>query len=393
MKPHSVAHLSINFFPILGGTERFIHRASQFQRKRGIRPAILTLSLDRRYQLVKKMQINTYQNVPVITWPSLPFGKLLSISRKAFRLSAFPKSSNLLANFLKKNFEILHFHDEVDLSLIFRQFSNYPSLLSCHTYAIWHNYYRINPIAKKRMKRIKFFHVLSRIDKVKLQSILKVPSENIFVIPHSIDTKGFDSVRRTRTDEKIIILNIARIEPQKCQMDLVKAVNMLVQEKPFLRKRIECWMGGPISTHNYNYYYQLCRFIREKKMLDLVKFLGPVSNVPQVMKNADFFVHPSQIQGARTFGLTCLEALASGLPLITTDEAANPGFLEQHECGFTVRQNDIAAFKKKIELLINDEEMRKSMGENAKKATGQEFPFERIQGKIISAYKAIIDSF
>lgn len=87
-------------------------------------------------------------------------------------------------------------------------------------------------------------------------------------------------------------------------------------------------------------------------------------------REASVFVLPSLTEG---FGRVAIEAMASGLPVITTENAQ--GLVEDGESGFVVPIRDSEAIREKIELLYHNPEMRERMGLVARKAVEDKKPF------------------
>ena len=94
-----------------------------------------------------------------------------------------------------------------------------------------------------------------------------------------------------------------------------------------------------------------------------VHFLGFRYDVPDLMKAADFLVFPSRYE---PFGLVVLEAMATGLPVVT---AATAGAAEviTPECGMVLPEpDDTQALTQALSLLTSDRERRHTMGQAAR---------------------------
>lgn len=98
------------------------------------------------------------------------------------------------------------------------------------------------------------------------------------------------------------------------------------------------------------------------RLAEVADLIGPVprSRVANELAQADFFVFPSFCEGSAT---VCYEALAAGLPVITTPNAGS--VVRDGVDGFVVPAGDVDAFSAKVELLARDRDLRRTMGENA----------------------------
>ena len=78
---------------------------------------------------------------------------------------------------------------------------------------------------------------------------------------------------------------------------------------------------------------------------------------------------PSRFEG---FGLVLIEAMACGVPIISFDCENGPrSIITDGMDGFLIRPFDIDAFADKMMLLMRDETLRKTMGENARRSAVQ----------------------
>jgi L-malate glycosyltransferase len=105
------------------------------------------------------------------------------------------------------------------------------------------------------------------------------------------------------------------------------------------------------------------------------------------MKSAKVFVLPSTREG---FGITALEALACGTPVITTDHPDNAAadLIEDGKNGWIVSLNEKELRKKICEILSN-EPLRQTMGENAK-ITAMDYSWDKIAEETLKEYSDII---
>lgn len=100
------------------------------------------------------------------------------------------------------------------------------------------------------------------------------------------------------------------------------------------------------------------------KINDNVSFYEPIKDINYKYLNASFYIMTSHYEG---FPMVLLEAMASGLPCVAYDCPCGPrAIIQNNENGFLVENGNLDAFVQKIELLIEDENLRIQMGQNAK---------------------------
>lgn len=109
---------------------------------------------------------------------------------------------------------------------------------------------------------------------------------------------------------------------------------------------------------------------REAWLRPGVEHRSPVARaaLSGVYAEMDVFVMPSLIEG---FGLTALEAMACGLPVIVSENTFGADIIEDGVNGFVVPIRDPYAIQERIEWLYADGELRRSMGANARSTAAQ----------------------
>lgn len=98
--------------------------------------------------------------------------------------------------------------------------------------------------------------------------------------------------------------------------------------------------------------------------------MGPTTRPEEYYQQATALVFPSLTEG---FGRVTLEAMACGIPVITTENAR--GIVEDGKTGFVVPIRDVEALKEKILYLYNSREEAREMGKAARLAVEQKRPF------------------
>ncbi|MFQ3598832.1 MAG: glycosyltransferase family 4 protein [Chloroherpetonaceae bacterium] len=112
----------------------------------------------------------------------------------------------------------------------------------------------------------------------------------------------------------------------------------------------------------------------------------PNSEMSELFQNASIFVFPSLAEGS---SLSTFEAMASGLPVIVSENAGS--ITRDGKDGFVVPIRDIEALKQKILLLYENEVLRREMGESAADYVKQ-FTWENYHKNIQRIYQEIISN-
>lgn len=110
-------------------------------------------------------------------------------------------------------------------------------------------------------------------------------------------------------DDRVLLVQVGRIDPIKAQLALVAAMKRLVPQRPELL----AWIVGGVGGASYALRVQ--RAIARDGLAHAVVSTGERDDVPRILAAADLLVMPSVIEG---LSLAAVEAMAAGLPVVLT---------------------------------------------------------------------------
>lgn len=134
------------------------------------------------------------------------------------------------------------------------------------------------------------------------------------------------------------------------------------------------------------------RLARELGIAHRVRFWGdvPEETLPLVYAAADLFVLPAT-QRAEAFGLVLVEAMAAGLPVISTELGTGTSTVNQHgETGLVVPPRDVEALRAAVRWLLDHPLERKRMGQAARERAFQEYDIAKTADRIIAVYEDVL---
>lgn len=177
------------------------------------------------------------------------------------------------------------------------------------------------------------------------------------------------------TDE-IVLLNLARIHPQKGQKTLLEAMRVLV-ERPDMPKIVLLIAGDAESAAELRLKLELHTFVRQHQLQDRVRFLGFRTDGDHLLRAADVFVLPSLWEG---LPLAVLEAFAAECPVIMAEYSEKfDGFRDDVD-GVYVPPGDSPALADAICRLATVSEVdRCAMGLNGRHYLLQHLTLEKTQ--------------
>ena len=149
--------------------------------------------------------------------------------------------------------------------------------------------------------------------------------------------------------DELMILSVGELQTRKNHEVMIRAVAKL--NHPKVRYMI-CGRGELLDS--------LKKLADELGIRDQVSFLGYRKDVPQIMRAADIYAHPSKREG---LGLASLEAMACGLPLVTSNVQGIPDYVENGVTGFMCDPTDVDGFAEHLEQLISSPELCREISE------------------------------
>jgi len=121
---------------------------------------------------------------------------------------------------------------------------------------------------------------------------------------------------------------------------------------------------------------------------DKVSFNPPIQDIDEKYKEASLYLMTSRFEG---FGMVLIEAMSYGVPCISFDCPYGPSdIISDKEDGFIIKNGDISSFANAVIQLIENEELRHSMGMNAIENV-QRYNIESIGKKWDELFKSMVD--
>jgi glycosyltransferase involved in cell wall biosynthesis len=215
-----------------------------------------------------------------------------------------------------------------------------------------------------------------------------IPPERIQLLPNGVDDAQFHppsakeraAVRaELGISRELLLLYVGRLSEEKNPLGLLEAwarVNPRVRAKSILA----LVGGGPD--------YDAVRARSEAPdMAGSVYIAGKRSDVESWYRAADAYVLPSVLEGLSN---TMIEALASGLPVISTAVSGSSILEREPESGLVVGIGDLDALAGAIERMLADDELRSRLGGNARSKFLSRFSLSVLTGQALDLYRRLL---
>lgn len=204
--------------------------------------------------------------------------------------------------------------------------------------------------------------------------------DKIKVIYHGIDHNLFKIYKDIKVDFELpskFILSVGSLEPRKNLLGFLKAYNMLNKT---LKEEYQLVLVGFKGWENH----EIMNIINSNKKY--IHYLGFVSDdqLAKIYNLASLFIFPSFYEG---FGLPPLEAMACGTPVVTSNLTSMPEVCA--DAAVYCDPHNIEDIKHKIELVLNDVSLQKSMIYKGLERA-KEFTWERSANEHMKIFKKVM---
>lgn len=222
-------------------------------------------------------------------------------------------------------------------------------------------------------------------------SYRKLGVRNVRVIPHGIDPAPFEVQIDAGTREKYAlgkfnILCVGTIEPRKGQLLLVKSMPNILRKHPDTKLIL---LGRTYAEYQRKYYQDLKTLVNDMNLSKDVMFLEdvPRRDLVQLYLASSVFVLPTE---AEMFGLVFLEAMASGLPVVSTDKPHIREILGNGEAGILVERTQ-KSIEDAITNLLDDESLRNRLGSNGKRIVEEKYLLKNVIAQYWDLYSSLLN--
>jgi rhamnosyl/mannosyltransferase len=377
-----IVHIYKDYYPVFGGIENLVRVIAESQAKRGHAVDVLVTQIANR-----KSEIENRNGVRVVKAT-----RQLNIQSTPVAFS-FPR----LVWELTHNADIVHLHAPYPIgeacNLIFGRGKK--------TVMSWHS----DIVRQKTLLRVYapiLRSVVKRADRILSASEayarsspwIKAHLEKVSIVPYGIDPARFidseqsiEDIKRLRDrlipaplsdPRSMIVLGLGRLRYYKGFDDLIRAVALT-------KNVIGVLVGiGPMEA-------ELKMLASELGVSNRMIFAGEVSDdeLPLYYQAADVFALPSNSR-AEAFGMVILEAMASGLPILSTEIGTATSWINRHgETGFVVPPQQPDALARAIVQLRDDDALRARMGQAARLRVLSEFTQDKMFERIEEVYRAL----
>ena len=219
-----------------------------------------------------------------------------------------------------------------------------------------------------------------------------VPEDRIVQINPGVDTDLFspgtsERARLGLDDEEFIILFVGWLLPRKGLDFLILALRELVHDPSLRDYRFRLAVVGEGAGKD-----RVEELVRRVELGDHCSFLGsfPYGEMPAVFRSADAFVLPSiaMTEWQEQFGMSLIEALACGIPVVSTYSGAIPEIAG--DAALLCQPNDFLSLYEALKELAGDPALREELGAKGRARAVERFGLQQFADALSDVYESML---
>lgn len=216
---------------------------------------------------------------------------------------------------------------------------------------------------------------ISNFVKKSALEVFKLKDGDVVVIHNGVDYEYFADFKKERSAEVLKLVYVGRLFEQKGVGLLIESISNICDSIPI---KLRIVGRGPQQK-------ELEELSKKLNISDRIEFLGLRMDVPELLGDEHFFVHPATLEEG--FGITLIEAMSEGIPCIAFDKGAIPEIINDGDNGFIIKEESVGALAKTIEKcyeIVKSDKYNK-MSEKAS-VTGKKFDIKEMVKKLEKTY-------
>ena len=371
-------NIGITCYPTYGGSGTVATELGINLAKRGHKVHFITTALP--YRLADFVENVYYHEVQVFNYPLFDF--------VPYSLSLTSKMAQIA---LKENLDLLHVHYAVPHAtsaylaqkIVAEDKKNLPFITTLHGTDITlvgndPSYYEITRFSIEKSDAVTAVSQYLK-NQTLYRFAVKKPIE---VIPNFVNTDRFkpkaESIRKcfAAPDEKVL-MHISNFRPVKRIPDVIEVFAGVSKR---IKSRLILVGSGPEKD-------RVRSLVEEKGLNDIVHFLGLQADVSRIISCADVYL---LLSSHESFGLTALEAMSCGVPVIGTSGSGMDEFLGDGEAGLLFGVGDIPGMVDGCVQILEDPELARSMGKKGREQAVNSYSEEQIIGVYEDLYRRVL---
>ena len=389
-----IIHITPYFLPTIGGAQLGLYNLCRYLEKEGIKQYIIAPKRNKSEKSYEKMDnIKVYRYAPnkILRYSNIVLSKISGNIIPEQHIEGVFKTIRLIEN---ENIDIIHMHyfrNTSILGYLAKKKFKIPVVIELMGDDIYDPVYPV----PENLWRYYYPKILNNCDVITAVSnfvgnvIYEKTGIKAEIIPYGVDTnifKPFDAQidyiqeKYNLSKKDKIVIAVQRLEPRKKVQVLLYAAKKVIDEVSNVKFLI---IGDGPDRDN------LERLTKKLGISRNIIFTGviPDKELIKCYSLADIFSIHTLHEG---LGIVFLEAMAMGLPIVTTYAHGNEDIIENGKNGFMVEPNNPDKLAEKIIYLLNNEEIRRKIGKLNRKEAVEKYDWKNIARRVQNIYEMVL---
>ncbi|MBB6110912.1 Glycosyltransferase involved in cell wall bisynthesis [Mucilaginibacter lappiensis] len=217
-----------------------------------------------------------------------------------------------------------------------------------------------------------------------MERLYGINTGRFHIVPHGIPLPILSSIQTPNSDQ-IEILFVGRFEYRK-------GIDLLLAAIPLVLEKYEKVVFKLIGADNDNAYEKAFRVQHPVDITNKVMFCGSANQADtnRAYASCHIFVAPSRYE---SFGLIYIEAMSYGKPVIGLKAGGAPDIIKDNHNGLLAEPENVSSLVHQLSALIEDADLRKELGANARKTVEDKFSDVQLASNSIAWYQEAVNKF
>ena len=217
---------------------------------------------------------------------------------------------------------------------------------------------------------------------------LGIPSDKIRVVPLGINLEGFEA-KEVNGTKPFTIGYLARVAPEKGLHLLAEAYRLLRQKQGQSEARLE--VAGYMSGECGSYLEDIKRRLQEWGLGKEFNYRGVLDRTEKIqfLRKLDVFSVPATYDEPK--GVSLLEAMACGVPIVQPRRGAFTEIVEKTSGGLLVEPDDAESLANGLLRIFQDRELAGELGRNGVRGVRQHYSAAQMADRALEAYESVME--
>jgi len=241
-------------------------------------------------------------------------------------------------------------------------------------------------LIRKQLDHVDLFLSVSEYYAEFMPRYLGIPAEKIRVVPLGINPQGFE-LRERNANGTFTVGYLARVAPEKGLHVLAEAYRLLRQSGDLPNARFE--VAGYMAADCRPYLHDIEQRLKDAQLGDEFHYRGVLDRAQKIafLRRLDVLSMPATYDEPK--GVSLLEAMACGVPLVQPRRGGFTEIIERTGGGLLVKPDDPESLAEGIREIYRNKELAAELSANGFRGVRQHYTAAHMADKLLQVYESV----